>query len=171
MEGDGPGTSGKLRDTGLILASGDCVAMDCVLAKIMGINPYDVLTTKEASKRKLGTADINSIEILGENLRDCIGRGFLLPRSSLHSLFKNMLPEPVMRLAASLLRFYPCIDQGNCIRCAFCINACPKKTMRMEKGHVVIDYSGCISCFCCQEACPASVISIRKSILAKLLKL
>nr|MBC8436634.1 DUF362 domain-containing protein [Candidatus Omnitrophota bacterium] len=43
MEGDGPATAGKLRDTNLLLASADCVALDAVMALIMGIKPLAVL--------------------------------------------------------------------------------------------------------------------------------
>ena len=49
MQGDGPGTSGKLRDLNLLLASTDCVSVDSVMALIMGLEPFDILTTKEAA--------------------------------------------------------------------------------------------------------------------------
>ncbi|MCU0652555.1 MAG: DUF362 domain-containing protein, partial [Candidatus Omnitrophica bacterium] len=70
MEGDGPATSGKLRKANVLLAGSDCVALDSVLASIMGIQPKDVLTTKIASQRGLGEANINAISILGEQLKD-----------------------------------------------------------------------------------------------------
>lgn len=85
MEGDGPATSGKLRNTGLIFAGSDCVALDSVLALIMGLEPLDILSTKEAAKRGLGIADINSITIFGEKLEEVINQPFLLPTTSIVS--------------------------------------------------------------------------------------
>lgn len=167
MEGDGPATSGKLRNTGLIIAGSDCVAIDSILASIMGINPTMVLTTKEAARRGLGEADIDSISIVGEKLEDVIERPFLLPAASI----RRKLPQPVINLAKKLIKYYPCVKQDNCIKCAACIKSCPKKVIRLKNNKIVFDYSGCIACFCCQESCPASAIKVRKSLFAKLIGL
>ncbi|MFH1269711.1 MAG: DUF362 domain-containing protein, partial [Candidatus Omnitrophota bacterium] len=91
MEGDGPGTSGKLRSAGLLFAGKDCVALDSILALIMGIEPKDVLSTREAAARGLGIADIKSISVAGERLEDVIGEPFILPSTSL----KTKIPLPV----------------------------------------------------------------------------
>jgi len=164
MEGDGPATSGKLRNVGLLLTGNDCVALDSVLASIMGIEPTDVLTTREASRRGLGIADIKSISILGEKLEDVKIKDFLLPSTSL----KLKLPKPILDLGRKLIRYYPCIDQDNCIKCASCINACPNKAITIKKNGIVFDYSKCIACFCCQEACPNAAIKIKRNFWAKL---
>jgi len=167
MEGDGPATGGKLRSLNLLLAGTDCVAIDSVMALIMGLKPFDILTTKEAAARGLGIADINSIEIRGDKLEEVIDRPFLLPTTSI----KKKIPRPNINLAKKLIRYYPCVEQDNCIKCAACIQACPNKIMTMKNERIVIDYSKCISCFCCQEACPASAIKVKKSILAKIIGL
>lgn len=167
MEADGPATSGKLRQQNLLLAGSDCVAIDTALALIMGVNPFDVLTTKEASRRGLGVSDIQSITILGERLADVIGEPFILPSTS----FKKKLPPFIVNTAKKLIKYYPCVEQDNCIRCAACIQACPVKVIKMNKKGITFDYSGCISCFCCQEVCPASAIKIKKSLFAKLIGL
>ena len=168
MEGDGPATSGKLRDLNLLLAGSDCVALDSVMALLMGIKPFDVLSTKEAAKRGLGEADINSISILGEKLESAIGEPFLLPTPS---LVKKKIPGPIVKIAKRLIKYYPCVEQDNCIKCASCIDACPNNAISMKKGRIIFDYSKCIACFCCQEACPASAIKIKKSVLAKMIGL
>lgn len=167
MEGDGPATSGQLRNLNLLLAGPDCVALDAVMALIMGVEPIDVLSTQEAAKRKLGTADINSIEILGQNLRDILGKPFLLPTTSI----KKKIPKPIINIAKQLIKYYPCVEQDNCVACAACIQACPAKVMSMKNKRIVIDYSKCIACFCCQEACPAQAIKVKKSMLAKMIGL
>lgn len=167
MEGDGPGTSGKLRNLGLVLASCDCVALDSVLALIMGLEPYDILSTKVAAIRKLGVADINSIQILGEKLEDVIEEPFKLPGTSL----KTIIPRPIIGLARKLIRFYPKVDYNNCTLCGACVKACPNKVISIESNRTMIDYSRCISCFCCSEACSFAAIKVKKSVLAKMMGL
>jgi uncharacterized protein (DUF362 family)/NAD-dependent dihydropyrimidine dehydrogenase PreA subunit len=168
MEGDGPASGGKLRDdVGLLLAGSDCVAIDSILALIMGIKPSDILTNKEAAQRELGTADIRSINILGERLEDVRVEPFKLPATSII----HRLPQPIINSVKGLIRFYPKIIQYNCDLCSACIRACPEKIINIKNKHIVIDYSRCIYCFCCQEACPNAAITIKRSLFAKLLGL
>jgi len=164
MEGDGPATSGKLRQTGLLLASADCVALDSILAIIMGIQPFDVLTTKEAAARRLGEADINSINILGEPLEKAIGKPFILPTASAI----KKVPLLIVNIFKNLLKFYPCVEHDKCIRCATCIKACPNNVISMKNNRISFDYRRCIACFCCQEVCPAAAIKTKKSWVAKI---
>lgn len=167
MEGDGPGTSGKLRNLGLLLAGADCVALDAVMATIMGINPLSVPTTMEAKKRNLGIADIDSIEVLGAKLEDVAGKPFLLPQSS----GMKKIPAPLVSLFKRLVTLRPVVIHDLCARCNACIDACPTKVISLNKGRIILDYSGCISCFCCQEVCPFSAIKVKKSILARMIGL
>lgn len=168
MEGDGPATSGKLRQQNLLLAGLDCIALDSVLGIIMGVKPTDILTNKEAQDRGLGVADINSIEILGEGLEGAVGKPFLLPSTS---MLKRKVPKPVIDLAKKLIKYYPCVEQDNCVQCATCIKTCPNKAISMKRGKIVFDYSKCIACFCCQESCPSSAIRVKKSFFARLIGL
>ncbi|PIQ85173.1 MAG: hypothetical protein COV73_06030, partial [Candidatus Omnitrophica bacterium CG11_big_fil_rev_8_21_14_0_20_43_6] len=82
MEGDGPATSGTPRQLGLLMAGADCVALDSVMAKIMGIAPLKVLTIKEAAGRNLGEADLSKIKIEGEDIGQLKIRPFSLPKNS-----------------------------------------------------------------------------------------
>ena len=168
MEGDGPATSGKLRALNLILAGNDCVSLDSVMALIMGLKPFDVLTTKEASGRNLGIADIRNISILGERLEDVTGRPFILPTAS--PISKNM-PAVVIKLAKKLIKYYPCVEQDNCLKCSACVRACPNEAVKIDNDRLKFDYKKCIACFCCQEVCPASAIKIKKSLFAKMIGL
>ena len=167
MEGDGPGTSGKLRDENLIAAGADCVALDSVLALIMGVKPLDVPTTRLAARNGLGQADINKINILGEKVDDVSGRPFLLPAASM----TRRIPRPLINIAKGLLRHYPIVLHEVCTRCATCLKTCPAKAISFKDERIVFDYRKCISCFCCQEICPASAIRVKKSLLAKFMGL
>lgn len=168
LEGDGPATSGKTRKANLLLTGVDCVALDSVLALIMGVRPFSVLATKEAAERGLGNSDINSISILGEKLENVIREPFLLPSTSLLS---KKIPKPLIKLAGKLIKYYPYLERDNCINCAACIKACPNKIISMRNNAIVFDYSKCIACFCCQEVCPNSAIKVKKSLVAKMIGL
>lgn len=163
LEGDGPATSGKLRQLNLFLASSDCVALDSIMAVLMGIQPKDVLTTREAASRRLGNCDMGSISILGETLAKIKPEHFMLPTASL----KRKLPAVVAAIAQLLIRYYPYCLHSNCTRCLACVGICPQKCIMMRNNRIVFDYRKCIACFCCQESCPAAAIKVKKSFLAR----
>lgn len=167
MEADGPATSGKLREVNLLFAGSDAVAVDSILAVVMGLKPFDVLPIKEAAKRGLGQADIKNIMVLGENLSEVVREPFILPATSLI----HKLAPFILKIAKRFIKYYPCVIYSNCIKCAACISACPNNTIYMKDGRVIFDYSKCVSCFCCQEFCPAAAIKVRKSAFAKLIGL
>ncbi|MCX7661730.1 MAG: DUF362 domain-containing protein, partial [Candidatus Omnitrophica bacterium] len=165
LEGDGPSSKGITINTSFILAGSDCVAIDSILALIMGIRPSDILTNREAKRRNLGITEIEKIEILGDNLSDFICKDFKLPSTSL----VKKLPPPLINFARKLIRFYPYIEHKNCIRCCACLNTCPTKAITLKNNRININYYKCISCFCCQEACLYSAIKVKRSILAKII--
>ncbi len=54
----------------LILASEDQLAIDAVAAKLMGFDPMSIPYMRMCHERGLGVADINEIEILGEDIKE-----------------------------------------------------------------------------------------------------
>jgi uncharacterized protein (DUF362 family)/NAD-dependent dihydropyrimidine dehydrogenase PreA subunit len=168
MEGDGPATGGTTRQLNLLLTGSDCVALDTIMAKIMGVTDREVLTTKEAALRNLGESQLARIKIVGEDIDRLNIRPFILPKSSTKT---TKLPAGVKKLFKSLIRYYPYSLRSKCIRCNHCVEICPKKCIRLVKKGINIDYKKCIACFCCQEACPAAAIGVKKSLLAKLIGL
>ncbi len=167
MEGDGPATSGKLRTLGLLLAGSDAIAIDSVMADIMGLKPEDCFTTREAYRRGLGQADLSIIEIAGENYQDLKIKPFLLPASSK----KRKLPKPLLNAISRFIRYYPFVLRSKCVKCSACVNICPHKCVSLKKQGIVFNYAKCIACFCCQEVCPAAAIKVKKSLLAKMIGL
>ncbi|MDD4899963.1 MAG: DUF362 domain-containing protein, partial [Candidatus Omnitrophica bacterium] len=119
IEGDGPATSGKKRSLNLLLAGENCLALDFVAAKIMGVDPLEVPTNKEGVARGLGIGGMKDIEILGESIESLNLRPFILPAASM----LRKVPPVLVKLARKLLKFYPCVEKDNCVKCAACIQA------------------------------------------------
>jgi len=164
MEGDGP-SGGKLRNSGVLISGPDCVAIDSILALIMGLKPNDISTIKEASRRGLGISDTASIRTYGEKLEDVIGKRFKLPATSIG----NMIPGPLLEILKKFIRSYLEFNYAKCTACGVCIEVCPQKIISLKTGRPVIDNSKCINCFCCHESCPSSAIDIKKGLLSKIL--
>jgi uncharacterized protein (DUF362 family)/NAD-dependent dihydropyrimidine dehydrogenase PreA subunit len=167
MEGDGPGSSGSPRPLNLLLAGSDCVALDTVMAKIMGIKNQEILPTKEARLRGLGEGRLSKIEIVGEDIDKLGIPAFILPQIAKVS----NLPEAVKTILKSLIKYYPYSLRLKCTRCGHCVNICPRKCIALKKKGIVFNYKRCIACFCCQEGCPSAAIGLKKSLLAKLIGL
>ncbi|MFH1508185.1 MAG: DUF362 domain-containing protein [Candidatus Omnitrophota bacterium] len=165
IEGDGPGTSGRLRNAGLVLASSDAVALDSVLALIMGVEPGSILTNSQAAQRGLGSNDLKDILILGESIDNSRLKSFQFPSVP---LLQKKGVSPFLKPVLKYIKCYPyCIHQ-KCTRCLSCVEICPQKVISIRKNRIVFDYKGCISCFCCQESCPFSALKVKKSLLAKI---
>lgn len=162
MEGDGP-ASGDLRNMNLIMASSDGVAIDSCLAKIMGLDPQDILVTKEAYKMGVGEADPSRIEIVGDDIKGFIAEDFKLPQTSA----LRILPRGIANSVATLIRFKPYIDSAICTKCNLCKITCPVNCIEIEKNYCRIDYKKCIRCLCCHEVCPYKAIFIKRNILTK----
>ena len=163
MEGDGP-SSGIIRKMSLIMAGEDAVAIDSCLAKIIGVEPLDILVTKEAYEAKLGEADLSNIEVLGDDLNTFIAKDFKLPQTTP----LKYLPKSVINRVASLIKFKPHIDIEACKRCNLCKIVCPVNCIEIEKDYCRIDYRKCVRCLCCHEVCPYKAISIKRNVLTKL---
>ncbi|MFQ6125709.1 MAG: DUF362 domain-containing protein [Candidatus Heimdallarchaeota archaeon] len=72
-------TSGNPVKMDLIIAGTDMVAVDAVCASVMGIDPKDIQYLQLATTHGLGTADLNAITILGEQIPN-VRHVFELPK-------------------------------------------------------------------------------------------
>jgi uncharacterized protein (DUF362 family) len=67
--GDGPGPRCmRVQERGLLLAGADQVAVDATIARLMGLDPFDIPFIRMAHEDGLGSADAAEIEIVGEEL-------------------------------------------------------------------------------------------------------
>jgi len=76
--------------TGWHTLSEDDIHILLEAAKMLGLNPLDIYTTKYAAERGLGIGDLRSIEIVGENLEDVIVADFRLPVGATGSLIDKL---------------------------------------------------------------------------------
>lgn len=153
MEGNGP-ASRDLRDIGLILASDNGVALDAVIATMMGCDPGRLRFLRKAKELGLGDYELSSIELIGrlQQLPD-----FKLPPLGGEAIANNEAMQQMIH-HRTLLR--PKADPGLCTACGTCIEHCPVSALSMNEDLPQVDAGTCISCFCCQEMCPEKAISL-----------
>ena len=153
MQGNGP--AGKdLRHIGLIMASDNAVAMDAVMALMVGLEPRELPVLALAAEEGLGSFEKSDINIDGEFKTI---HGFILP------------PMPESGYAAPTLQQFmdktlsatPVINGDLCIGCGECVEICPGKALSMVGELPRVDLGKCIKCYCCQELCPQKSIQLK----------
>jgi uncharacterized protein (DUF362 family)/Pyruvate/2-oxoacid:ferredoxin oxidoreductase delta subunit len=154
MEGNGP-ASPDLRSIGLILASSNAVAMDSVMAMMMGCDPGRLHFLRKAKEAGLGDYDLSTIEVIGElkRLPD-----FKLPPLGGQAIFRNETMQAMIH-NRTLLR--PQADPELCTGCGICVEQCPVSALTMNDDLPQVDADTCITCFCCQEICPEKAMTLR----------
>ncbi len=154
MEGNGP-ASPDLREIGLVLASDNAVAVDAVMATMMGCEPGRLLFLRKAKEAGLGDYDLASIEVIGElkRLPD-----FKLPPLGGEAILRN---EAMQSLIHNRTLVRPQADPDKCTSCSTCIDHCPVSALSTIDSIPQVDATKCIACFCCQEMCPEKAIALR----------
>lgn len=154
MEGNGP-ASPDLRNIGLILASDNAVALDAVIATMMGCEPGRLRFLQKAKEAGLGDYDLSTIEVIGElkQLPD-----FKLPPLGGAVTVQNGTLQEMIN-ARTLLR--PQADPVLCTNCVSCVEHCPVSALSIQDDLPRVDTDKCIACFCCQEICPQQAITLR----------
>ena len=166
MEGEGPGAAGTLRNINLIAGSTDAVSLDAVLARVMGLRPFDILTTKEADHRGLGIGRMKDIEVVGDDLSGFIQSDFKLPKPSIYRL----VPNPLLRFPAKFLKVKPQVKLDKCTRCGLCVRSCPMEAISEKNGEIKFDHKKCILCLCCHEFCPENAIFFKENMLTRMIR-
>lgn len=154
MEGNGP-ASPDLRDIGLVLASDNAVAMDAVIATMMGCDPGRLRFLQKARELGLGDYDLTGIEVIGE-LRPL--PDFKLPPLGGEAAVNNQAVQDMIH-AQTILTPHP--DPDLCTGCGTCVEQCPVSALTMDDLLPQVEAGTCITCFCCQEMCPEKAMSLR----------
>ncbi|MGC8659034.1 MAG: DUF362 domain-containing protein [Desulfomonilaceae bacterium] len=154
MEGNGP-AGVDLRDIGLVLAADNAVALDAIIATMMGCDPAKLRFLQKAQEFGLGCYDLAKIEVIGKLERI---DNFKLPPLGGEALFHNENVQDLMR-KRTMLR--PKADPDLCTGCGTCVEQCPVSALSIEHDVPEVDPEKCITCFCCQEICPEQAMALK----------
>jgi uncharacterized protein (DUF362 family)/Pyruvate/2-oxoacid:ferredoxin oxidoreductase delta subunit len=160
MEGQGPGRSGTPRKIGIIIGGKDAVAMDMAICRMLGIDPFTLLTNRAAAD--MGLADSN-LDIDGDMPSV---DGFRFPEMT-PLVFG---PKPLQGLMRRHLVQRPVCNDEICRRCGECWRYCPAKAIALKNRRLSFDYDKCIRCYCCIEVCPYAALRTEEPILGRTIK-
>ncbi|MDQ7095413.1 DUF362 domain-containing protein [Desulfosporosinus sp. PR] len=148
MEGNGP-ASKDLVNLGKILAGDDPVAIDTVVAHMMGFAEQP-RTIKLAAAKGYGTNELSDITIHGQLE---VIPGFKLPQAEPHGGGSIMDSVTALR---------PKVNHDLCTLCGTCVEHCPNEALTMDE-YPTVATEKCITCYCCQELCPQKAIELKGS--------
>ncbi len=162
MEGKGP-SSGDAVKLDIVLAGYDGVALDSTVCKIIGFELEEVLYLEKAEKKKLGTTNLDEIEILGDNI-ESVYRKFKRPK-----LKPISMPLPrwlADYIGKTIFRAKVKFNKEKCKLCSTCWTNCPVNAItppdEIKKGNIPKwDKNKCITCFCCVELCPHEAVKFK----------
>jgi uncharacterized protein (DUF362 family)/Pyruvate/2-oxoacid:ferredoxin oxidoreductase delta subunit len=154
MEGNGP-ASPDIRHIGLMLASDNAVALDAVIATMMGCEPGRLRFLQKAKEEGLGDYDLNAVEVIGElkRLPD-----FKLPPLGGEATAHNTVLQDMIH---SRIMLRPTADPALCTGCGTCVDHCSVSALSLDDNLPKVESARCIACFCCQEICPERAIALR----------
>lgn len=169
MEGEGP-ASGGLRRLGVVLASQDAVAVDAVVAKMVGLNPMDIYTTRYCDERGLGVGKLDNIKVVGESLKSAAVPDFRVPVSATNLVIQRM-PGFLPRLVTRQLSVRPRVIERRCTGCRECQKICPADAISVASKTARINPARCIQCMCCHEVCSFNAIVPTRSAIGVVVNL
>jgi len=154
MEGNGP-ASPDLRDIGQVLAGDNAVALDAVMARMMGLEPDKLRFLQKAREMGLGDFDPDGIDIMGD-LK--VVPDFRIPPLGGEAIHGNQMIQDILQEKAQVR---PQVAQELCTGCETCVDQCPVSALSMGGDIPEVDPDICITCFCCQEVCPEKAIQLK----------
>lgn len=153
MEGNGP-SSNDLRPIGKILAGQNGVAVDGLMAAMMGLSPHRVNLLRIAFERGLGEVDPAKMEIQGTWSRL---KNYKMP---LTFVSEGWIGAAVNKLLyRPLVKPHLQVRPERCNQCGVCVQHCPAQALTMAEIPT-LDVQKCISCYCCYELCSNQAVEL-----------
>jgi uncharacterized protein (DUF362 family)/ferredoxin len=158
MEGYGP-CSPEVRRVNRVLASRDAVALDAVIARMMGFGADEVPYLRIAGERGVGETDLDAIEIEG----DCspipgFNRPVVIPESSYCYLSGVGGGKTSRAFFADRVCYRPVFAAEKCPPgCVACVEACPVDALKPGIPPALVS-ERCMLCSACREACTHDAI-------------
>jgi len=155
MQGNGPAST-ELRWIGRVLAADNAVAMDSVMARMMGADPQKLRFLTRAAQLGLGSYALEDLDIQGELIP--------IPDFKVPPLGEDALKHlsHIQKLLEDRSASRPVVDKARCTGCGTCVDQCPADALTLDANLPVVDKAACIACFCCQEMCPEKAISLKQ---------
>lgn len=160
IEGNGPCHGGRLRKVGKLLGSTDALALDSVMARMMGVDPALLPIQKEGLARGLGALDERDVVIQGDLIK--------IPDFKMPSTFQAAALDEESRaemrklyppgMMATRIGVKPQRNDEKCIECGDCALNCPALALTLEPDFHISD--DCIACYCCVELCPEGAMEV-----------
>ena len=168
MEGDGP-QAGTPRKLGVILAGSDYAAVDTVLARLIGMDPLEIGSTKSAAER--GLLDPSAVQTVGDDPAEFAVPDFKKPSTyagGRAGVWRRVMLAVVQRFGRAYAP-RPDVIASSCIGCRKCERICPMHAIAVKGGKATIDLSRCIRCYCCHEMCTEHAIALSRGLTGRLL--
>ncbi|NLG84781.1 MAG: DUF362 domain-containing protein [Firmicutes bacterium] len=156
MDGPGP-RQGRARPGGVLVAGRDPLAVDFVLAELVGFPAESVPHLRLAQAMGLAAADPHRREIVGEDPGRVRIADFLPPPRLRANEFAA--PSGLRRFLARRLLGHPRINH-RCRNCGICATGCPAGAILPGRGRATVAVKKCINCYCCDEMCPYGAVEI-----------
>lgn len=159
MQGNGPAST-ELRWIGRLLAADNAVALDGVIARMMGLEPERLRMLAYARSLGLGSEADAALEVLGQLAP--------IPDFKLPPLDGGAIhhAKGLQDLLESRIAMRPKADPARCTGCGTCVDQCPASALTLVDLVAVVDPGLCIGCFCCQEMCPEKAIALVEGLAA-----
>ncbi len=163
LEGKGPGTGGKARPLGFLLAGTDTVAIDVACCRIARIDTAAVPVLVAAHEHGLWSGRAADVDTLGVPVADLQVQDFVLPARQARERGDSpvtLVETLSRRVLQGGFTPMPRPKKGRCTRCGDCVQACPTEAMSMGEEVSKVDDDLCIRCYCCHEVCPYAAIDL-----------
>jgi len=164
MHGAGPSSGDKIK-IGYIMGSNSCFALDVAGAYLLNINPLDIPTINQASKKGI-VSTLDNLNLYGDKLKPAQNTKIPDIDEKDTKNFKN-LPPFIVKIINTLLKPRPDFNHNKCVKCGDCAANCPAEAIKLD-DYPKVDLDLCIRCYCCQELCSFEAVEVKKPFLGKL---